>query len=485
MAISLLWSGCAVAPSVTVHERLLYHLSLDRAFARICTDVKKRDRFLAILAEWNVCAEDVVLRQEVLRDLREHPALIEQLCALAARFDELRVSHGQTDREAHRLRTGGLDSVAASKNVVQSRALCLKRALLFVRGFEELLAGCDLKSSAMQMLLGACREITRGDDFQRLITYCTKYERLGTGGHIDLKLTWNGDGRIEACSLIDHQYIRVTDPELKKKGFSLFKKSEESYPCARIHPLENGFYGGLTVEALAELAESFACISEQLFERFGRLCHELVFYDVALRYMTVLDEKQIPHCFPTISDGDLIVERLYDLYLIVSADDPAAVVPNDVNMTEGARGLVVYGDNGSGKTAYLRSIGAMQLLAQAGLPIPAVRAQVPLCTQIATQFSEAEKEFCGGNEAGRFEQEVRELATMVETLQNGALVLLNETFQSTAYAEGAEGLYHLLRYFSDRGIRWILVSHLRRLEQMLQEGEATVLHTADGFRIVP
>ena len=147
-------------------------------------------------------------------------------------------------------------------------------------------------------------------------------------------------------------------------------------------------------------------------------------------------------------------------------------------------GLLVFGNNGSGKTVYLRSIGTMQILAQAGLPVPCESAEIAVFSQLATQFSEAEKEFCVGNDAGRFEQEVRELAAMVDTLKPGSLVFLNETFQSTAYSEGAEGLFHLVKYFSDLDISWILVSHLHQLEEMFHADEVTVLHTTDGYKII-
>jgi hypothetical protein len=53
-----------------------------------------------------------------------------------------------------------------------------------------------------------------------------------------------------------------------------------------------------------------------------------------------------------------------------------------------------------------------------------------------------------------------------------------------ASAEGAEGLYHLLKHFSALNVRWILVSHLRQLEEMFDSNEAIVLHTADGYKIV-
>ena len=73
---------------------------------------------------------------------------------------------------------------------------------------------------------------------------------------------------------------------------------------------------------------------------------------------------------------------------------------------------------------------------------------------------------------------------MVDDLKPGSLVFLNETFQSTAYDEGAEGLSHLLKYFSRCGIRWILVTHLRQLKKMLAPEEATVMHTEEGYHIV-
>ena len=169
----------------------------------------------------------------------------------------------------------------------------------------------------------------------------------------------------------------------------------------------------------------------------------------------------------------------------MSAPSPEEVIPNDFLMKSGSEGVLLLGNNGSGKTVYLRSVGSAQLLAQAGLPLPCEYAELTTFSHLATQFSEGEKEFCVGNEAGRFEQEVRALATMVDTLQENSLVLLNETFQSTAYAEGAEGLYHLLKHFSALGIRWILVTHLRQLEDRFEESDVTLLHTAETYRILP
>ena len=342
-----------------------------------------------------------------------------------------------------------------------------------------------LRSQGLNRLYAACKETYEHPDFERLVTFCSKYETVSANGYFDFKLELNDEGCIMGCALIDHRYIHVTPPEYKKKGFSLFKKAEEvTYPCQRISHTKDDLYERLSVAALSELSGLFEKISEQIFRQYASIGDDLIFYDVALKYVTALSEKKVPLCYPTFSnDGSITVKRLYDLYLLMTAPHASDVIPNDFTPKENRGGLLVFGNNGSGKTVYLRSVGTMQILAQAGLPLPCESAEITAFSQLATQFSEAEKEFCEGNDAGRFEQEVRELATMVDRLKEGSLVFLNETFQSTAYTEGAEGLYHLLNHFSDLNIRWILVSHLRQLEERLTPHEATVMHTTEGYQI--
>ena len=485
MAISILYLNERTSQAEPISERILYHLSLDRSFSHICVDVKKRNRFLSVVSNLTDDKNEILYRQEILKDFENNPTLLDQFISLCARFEELRVSQKNAGKEEYRLNATGTASSAASRNILGAQALFLKRALLFVKAYGELLAKFDLKSNGLKSLFNACRELYENPEFSKLITFCSKYENFSASGYWDYKFTLNDEGHIEEYALIDHRYIHVTDPDIKKKGFSLFKKAEEiNFPCARVNPSKDGFFEGLAIASFSDLTKLFSSISEQIFARFGAIGHELVFYDVALKYINALTAKNIPFCYPTFSTNNSItVKNLYDLYLLMSKPNPSDVIPNDFKLAESNSGLLVFGNNGSGKTVYLRSIGTMQLLSQAGLPIPCESAAISLFSQLATQFSESEKEFCAGNDAGRFEQEVRELAAMVETLKEGSLVFLNETFQSTAYAEGAEGLYHLLKHFSSLNIRWILVSHLRQIEGMFEPNEASVLHTAEGYKI--
>ena len=485
MAISILYTNERKSYAEPLPGRILYHLSLDRSFSRICADVKKREYFLSVVSDLTNDQNEILYRQEIIKDFENNPALLEQLAPLSARFEELRIAQKTAGKDEFRMNATGTASSATAKNILQAQALCLKRALLFVKAYGELLAKFDLQSQGLKNLYSACKEMYERPDFTKLINFCSKYENFSEGGYWDFKFALNDEGRIESYELIDHRYIHVTDPELKKKGFSLFKKAEEvNYPCQRLSPSKDGLYERLSVTALSDISGAFAKLSEQIFEKYGQVWRELIFYDVALKYAQALTEKKAPVCYPTFTDDQSIcVKNLYDLYLLMSGFNISAVTPNDFLLGKDNDGLLVFGNNGSGKTVYLRSIGTMQILAQAGLPVPCESAEITLFSQLATQFSEAEKEFCEGNDAGRFEQEVRELAAMVDTLEAGALVFLNETFQSTSYAEGAEGLYHLLMHFSALNIRWILVSHLRRLEEMFDNNEATILHTAEGYKM--
>ena len=479
MPISILYPNRVASQTKQISPKMLYHLSIDRSFAYICADVKKRERFLAVISASANDEKEIVYRQNILKDLQKNASLLEQLSALSSRFEELRLSQRNADKDEYRLNTTNTASLIASKNILQAQALCLKRALLFVKAYGDILSKYELESQGLIDLYNVCRDIYGPPEFLKLIAFCSKYENFSANGFLDFKFSLNDQGRIQEYELIDHRYIHITDQELQKKGFSLFKKVEETNnPCARVNSSKDGIFESLAISALSELSELFGNINEQIFSKFSAIGRELEFYDVAMRYINALTEKKIPVCYPVFStDNSIKVKNLYDLYLRMSKPNPADVTPNDFELAKGCPGLLVFGDSGSGKTVYLRSVGTMQLLAQAGLPIPCESAKITLFAQFATQFSESEKEFYEGNDAGRFEQEVRELATIVDTLAEGALVLLNETFQSTAYSEGAEAILTLLEHFSTSNIRWILVTHIQQLAISLDMGHKYKLLT--------
>lgn len=479
MKRSLLYSDQGVIGRVGA--RTLYHLSLDTAVSYICADIVKRERFLKVLAQPLTTAEAIGYRRDILSDLLASSGLHGKLSSLFDRFCELRDSAALSRRNAMGLQRTGTASVSTAKSLVGINALCLKRALLFVKAMGETLSKAQLTSAGLCSLRDALTSISGASDFDKLVSRCSTFENYSTVGGVTVELVLNQDGRIVGCDkTVDAVFAEVGAP---KKGFPFRRRAEESTTYVTLDPCKNGFYASLTVSALGELSRLFEELALQLFDRFCHIREELDFYEVAIRYVEVLKEKGIAPIFPELSEyGDTGFRGLRDLLLTLTFPAASLVTPHDSDARSGS--ILVFGDNGSGKTVFLRAVGTLQLLTQAGLPVAATEATVAVCDGVFSQFSEGEKEFCEGNRAGRFEQEVRELSEFIEDLAPRSLVLLNETFQSTSYEEGAAGLWPILRYLSANGARWLLVSHLRMLEPLAERDGVTVLHMQNGHRLV-
>ena len=58
---------------------------------------------------------------------------------------------------------------------------------------------------------------------------------------------------------------------------------------------------------------------------------------------------------------------------------------------------------------------------------------------------------------------------------------MNETFQTTAYDEGAEGMYHILNYIAAIGCGFLFVTHLLKLRELYGDNRSVeILKTSDS-----
>jgi DNA mismatch repair ATPase MutS len=143
---------------------------------------------------------------------------------------------------------------------------------------------------------------------------------------------------------------------------------------------------------------------------------------------------------------------------------------------------LVVGDNNCGKTSFLRALGTAVLFAQNGLFVCAKEMKSSIYKAIFTHFSSAEDDFCETDAAGRFEGEVKEIAAIMDAIEPHSLVLLNETFQTTAYREGAQGMKEILQIFPDINCKYVFVTHMSAIFEIFPKDEATVL-TANKFKL--
>lgn len=454
MSISILYpKDCSVG---NVGEKTLYHLSLDRAVGYITADVEKQACFMGVLSHPLQKEDDIAFRREVLQDLAGNPGLAEELTSLLDRFCDLRDSHRQAERLSRNISRAGNQSPESCRNVLESNALDAKRALLFVKAIADALAPLDLHAAGWLELLARAKRIAEAPSFSELIRLCVAHESIGIGESGAVRIGLSSEGKIVTAERLEAARIRDSAPKAvgSDKGFSLFKRSKPAeYPQAPIQYRRDGLAEKLFSHSYKSLSDLFAHVADRLITEFCPIRDELKFYSVALDYMTFLKTKKIPHSYLAPSP-EITLTAAHDLLLLALLPE-GTVRPIQISTEDGR--LIITGDNGSGKTVLLRTVGTAILLNQAGLPV-AAEGQLPLIGNLYTQFSESEKP--GIDRAGRFEQEVRDLSAILNSLKPHDLLLLNEIFQSTSYQEAAQGLTPILHHLHRTNVLYLSVTHL-------------------------
>ncbi len=467
-------------------KRAVYHLCLDKSLQLFFPDLKRANGFFDILTHPLTRREDIVFRQDIFKDFLENEHLFPTLYGTLERLKETRDSHIRSKSTAH----GGAISSGGSLEIVcstlQMNALFLKRLLLFVKELSKILEGADLKSEGLIRLRNDITELACNKALSEAIRYCAKFEGYTIYKNTDYKVEINSDGGIASCSAIDDIYVKYAVTEAKGL-FSFFRKpkEEEDKGYALIPDTTAEFYSNLVSGALSELSNAFDSWGDQLYKKYFAVYSQLYFYEIGLKYISRTNHYGAMTVFPEISDKKgFDYEDLYDILLVFRDQSVKKVFPNSVSVDSSKEGVLIFGDNGSGKTVFLRSLACMQVLGQSGLPVPCTRASIYPYKSIYTQFSEGEKMFVKGNDAGRFEQEVSEIAEMVDGLTDDSLIILNETFQTTAYEEGARGLFDILKYFTGKGVSWILVTHLTQLKELYTKNDAFFMHTDGSYKVI-
>lgn len=480
-------------------KQVLKDLQLDRTIALFCPEAWIREPFLDVLTMPVTRADDARFRYSVGKTFCNHPQLLETLTHIFRRLAQSKQAW-DSDRShlfAHRRNNPSelsiqqrnqKDMLALTCTYLRIAAGCLREVSEAIDGFPDcrgVLAGMNNACRAVwygkDALYDFCdRMRAHGDEAFRYRLDLTLTEELRTAGYVLADFTYAYTAREKAVMEKKQPlWKKLMNREREKKAE---KDENESAEVVEGKTIPGGEAAMENVTAaVAETDRLLSALLRAIFDRFSAIEDELAFYTGVSRIVARLADRGVPYTIPEIhdaADGVLDITALYDMLLVAESAHIDTVVPNDLHLSGQARGMLITGENNSGKTVYLRSVGTAVLFAGCGVPIPARAASVSLRGRIMTQFAKAEGALVTGNAAGRFEEEVIEVAALIDRLAPNALVLLNETFQTTAYAEGAAGMLPILRYIASRGGTYLFVTHLTALvDTMTGTNEATRAHT--------
>jgi len=194
---------------------------------------------------------------------------------------------------------------------------------------------------------------------------------------------------------------------------------------------------------------------------------DLAFYLAAMRLMERLRSRGLPVCRPEIAPMTERVCELHEAYNLnlalhqrEQAEDASRIITNDVHLGEDGRICILTGPNQGGKTTYTQMVGLCQILAQAGVWVPAAWARISPVDNIYTHYPVEEQVARG---TGRFGDEAQRLSVIFARGTRHSLVLLNESLASTNSGESLYIAQDIVRVLRRLGARAIFATHLHEL----------------------
>ena len=153
------------------------------------------------------------------------------------------------------------------------------------------------------------------------------------------------------------------------------------------------------------------------------------------------------------------------------------VVPITVELDADHRQLVITGPNTGGKTVSLKNLGLLALMAQSGMPVPADRAEFPVCDAVLADIGDYQSI---EQNLSTFSAHVTNIDFISRTATLDSLVLLDELGSATDPEEGAALAVAIAEHFRRLGCTSVISTYHTSLK-VYGANTPGVLNAAVGF----
>lgn len=410
--------------------------------------------------------EVIAWRQATLADFLANPELIDAVSALLPQLATLQTGNpllGQRQRNLLLETSDRLAELDLYITIVQGLSDCLRQASL------KSPALLKLRDSLKTLLEDASFQTLR-EDLPALRAPLEKITSLTIGINLDADLkpvaavlmAVNNFQIGEPLSFLERLIGRAGADE--ESGIAPLRYVPRDHDERILNPLFQDLDRLMTqvAQPVARALNRYVRINS---ESIASLEYELAFFAGAARLL-----QRLPFsCLPEIAlpdEGVATISELASIHLLLRGGE--APVTSAVEFGNEGRIAILTGPNSGGKTTYLRSVALAQVLFQAGLAIPARSARISPVDSILTHFPALE------TGQGRLAEEAVRLRALFEKATPRSLVLLNETFSSTAPGEALYLAQDVLCGLRAIGLRAIYATHLIELAERIAEIEATV-----------
>jgi len=345
----------------------------------------------------------------------------------------------------------------------------------FLRGFRnKILPDGTLEDRASPQLAGIRREIEK----QRR----TIQESLR--GYLR-RLAEGGAAQDELITIRGERFVIPVKVEQKRRVQGVVHGASSSGQTVFVEPLETIEQNNELVRLLDEELAEIHRILVEMTRRIGENApHILAAIDVLAELEVQFAKARFAadyDCVPAVlssSGGALVLHGarhpLLERRLKLKG---GRVIPTTLEMEGERRQIIITGPNTGGKTVTLKTTGLLALMALAGIPVPASRAEFPLFDAVLADIGDYQSI---EQNLSTFSAHVTNIDFISRTATANSLVLLDELGSATDPEEGAALAVAIAAHFSRVGAMTIISTHHTSLK-VYAANTPGVLNAAAGF----
>jgi len=338
--------------------------------------------------------------------------------------------------------------------------------LVIVKDVVNRMSGFASARSGLSRLAAFAERVKASEGFKSLSELLEYDEHLAT---LTLKVKVGADGQIRGFQVLS----------IEENASNPFVNSAPRRWLSKLELFARGYRFG-DGEVMARLIDAvFEGLQDEVVWFVPLVC-DLEFYLGALGFREMARAANLEVCLPELvaANAPRKLTRLFNPLLLAHGQRP---VPCDLDGDRHDITILLTGPNSGGKTRLLQSLGLAQLLAQAGLFVPAKQAALALAPGLVVSLIQDTK---ADAVEGRLGMELVRIRALFERLPPGAMVILDELCSGTNPSEGEEIFELVIRMLARLEPQAIITTHFlafaARLEQERKIVELRFLQVALG-----
>ena len=176
-------------------------------------------------------------------------------------------------------------------------------------------------------------------------------------------------------------------------------------------------------------------------------------------------------CKPELTEENLI-EIKGGRHPVIEQTIESPFIPNDLEMDQKKRMLIITGPNMGGKSTYMRQTALIVLLAQIGSFVPATAARIGIVDRIFTRIGSSDDIASGRS---TFMVEMTETANILHNASNRSLVLMDEIGRGTSTYDGLSIAWACAQYLVTK-VRALTMfaTHYFELTKLPEQSDASI-----------